>query len=553
MSPASNNNIAVLLSILKPSIADNLATDTDGQVLDQASAEQFVDNLSATNYANNSIELYRILPAIIKSDNPPKIKMAILDCLNPAVIRSTEGLLQNPLNQSTAKAISLGQSLVRRLFEGYKLVIYQLGDELPINPKQTSKSGHLAQCILAACNLLARIQLNSFSHYLQQPSYFWRELHALYLLAEQLGVAGKDISDNIGINTSIKKTYIKLLLFSSTRPHHFSNYELRFVYSELEFWSSLAELNRGNAKGLFAVDPSTNQGTVYAEDGDRLPCNILLDTSHLVSYLKGIISDKSDTLFSDRVSRRVIGDLIKQWGEKIKRRETHIKDQAQLSLTQGFTATICMLSKTDSFDNFLRLCGQQPPIKNHRGNGIKRVDDVWGTAFEKFDSHPDDPVIYMPTRTKNSTLKVIQALRKNVSLNGACIELNDKKVQLKPGELIAVRTREANRWMAGIVRWKNISPSLYSICGVQFPARHCAPAAIRIKARGPDSEYQFMQAVLLSQKRDLSEGVTLLCPPLRYTKNTKIFIITPLQQSYAILKEELETTEHLSHFRIAFC
>jgi hypothetical protein len=107
--------------------------------------------------------------------------------------------------------------------------------------------------------------------------------------------------------------------------------------------------------------------------------------------------------------------------------------------------------------------------------------------------------------------------------------------------------------MAGIVRWKNISPSLYSICGVQFPARHCAPAAIRIQPRGPDSEYQFMQAVLLSQKRDLSDGVTLLCPPLRYTKNTKIFIITPLQQSYAILKEELETTEHLSHFRIAFC
>jgi hypothetical protein len=148
MSPASNNNIAVLLSILKPSIADNLATDTDG---------------------HNSIELYRILPAIIKSDNPPKIKMAILDCLNPAVIRSTEGLLQNPLNQSTAKAISLGQSLVRRLFEGYKLVIYQLGDELPINPKQTSKSGHLAQCILAACNSRAISGVN-YTHCIYLPN-----------------------------------------------------------------------------------------------------------------------------------------------------------------------------------------------------------------------------------------------------------------------------------------------------------------------------------------------------------------------------------------------
>jgi hypothetical protein len=273
----------------------------------------------------------------------------------------------------------------------------------------------------------------------------------------------------------------------------------------------------------------------------------------LVRFLQGIINDNSDTLLSDRVSRRVIRDLIKQWGGKLKRRETHIKDQAQLSVTQGFTATLCMLSKSDSFDNFLRLCGQQPPTKNTANRGVKRVDDIWGTAFEKFDDHPDDPIIFVPTQDKSSKLKVIQALRKNVSLNGACIELNDKKVQLQPGELIAVRTREDNKWMAGIVRWKNISPSLYSIYGVQFPARHCAPAAIRIQPRGPDSTYQFIQAILLSQKRDLSEGVTLLCPPLRYTKNTKICVITPLQQSEAIIAEELETTEHLSHFKLVFC
>ena len=106
----------------------------------QAAAEQFIRRLSATNYANNSMELYRVLPSVIGSDNPPNIKIAILDSLNPAVIRSTEGLLQNQLNQSTAKAISLGQSLVRRLFEGYKLVIYQLGDELPESQSRPAKA-----------------------------------------------------------------------------------------------------------------------------------------------------------------------------------------------------------------------------------------------------------------------------------------------------------------------------------------------------------------------------------------------------------------------------
>jgi hypothetical protein len=93
MSPASNHNIAALLSILKPSIADNLAADINQRIRSKASAEQFINNLSATNYANNAMELYRILPSAIGSNNPPEIKMAILDSLNPAIIRSTEGLL----------------------------------------------------------------------------------------------------------------------------------------------------------------------------------------------------------------------------------------------------------------------------------------------------------------------------------------------------------------------------------------------------------------------------------------------------------------------------
>jgi hypothetical protein len=48
MSPASNHNITALLSILKPSIADNLAADINQRIRSKASAEQFINNLSAT-------------------------------------------------------------------------------------------------------------------------------------------------------------------------------------------------------------------------------------------------------------------------------------------------------------------------------------------------------------------------------------------------------------------------------------------------------------------------------------------------------------------------
>jgi hypothetical protein len=62
-----------------------------------------------------------------------------------------------------------------------------------------------------------------------------------------------------------------------------------------------------------------------------------------------------------------------------------------------------------------------------------------------------------------------------------------------------------------------------------------------------------MQAIILSKKKDLSNDVTLLCPPLRYTKGSKIYLLTPQRKAVAILGDEIETTEHLSHFKISFC
>jgi len=551
MTSVSLDNISALLDIIKPDIADQLLNDASFSLRDKASTEQWISNLSASNYTNNSIELYRALPIATKLDIDPNIKLDILDSLTPTVIRSTECLLQSQLNQETAKAISLGQALIRQIYEGYKLVIFQLGNQANITSDANISA--LAKSILSACNVLAKIQLNSLSHYLQQPSFFWREIHALHLLAQQLDIADLDIPNPMGINTSISKVYLKLLLFNCTRPNHFSNYELRFVYTELDFWSSLAELHRGNKGGLFAIDPSSDRGAVYTDEIEQRPGNIILDTFNLVKFLNSILVENNDTLFSDRISRRVIKDLIRQWGEKIKRQETHIRDHAEVTITRGFTSIICMLSRTDSFENFLLLCGQKPSAPDTGVRGINRTDDVWGTSFEPIDSHPGDPVIYTPVRNNKIKLLLIRGIRTDISLNGACIELVDDKNELQPGEPIAIRTKGSAKWVAGIIRWKHISPSLNTVCGLQFPARNCIPAAIRGNPREQQSDRQFMQAIILSKKKDLSGEVTLLCPPLRYTEGSKIYLLTPQRQTAAILGEELETTEHLSHFKISFC
>jgi hypothetical protein len=71
MNVLSDNNISALLNIIKPSLADELATETQCPLTDVASTEDWISQLSATNYADNAVQLYRVLPSLVRLDTDP--------------------------------------------------------------------------------------------------------------------------------------------------------------------------------------------------------------------------------------------------------------------------------------------------------------------------------------------------------------------------------------------------------------------------------------------------------------------------------------------------
>ncbi len=502
----------------------------------EQTAQQWIADRPEQTSVQAAIDLYQALPQIIDLDIDANSKLTIFEAIYPQLIQCTDRLLNTQLNQNTAKAVSLGQALTRHIYRGYKSLVIKLGRE------EHSGSQQLNQCILRSCQLLAQIQRNSLTHYMARPSYFWRDLHGLYLLACELQIEHHKNHRNES-SGSIHNIYLKLLLINCTRPNHFSNYELNYIYTELDFWSSMTDLRRGSRGGLFVIDTSSNQGPVYSDNTAQKPNHFILDTFNLVKFLNNSLLEKSNhNLFSDRISRRVLVDLARQWGEKIIRRETHILDQAKVNLACGLNSTVCMLAKTESFDAFLKLCGQ--PTNDQPLTVDRTPKSLAGRNL-------DDPIVFVGPSTKPIKVNPLQGLRINTSLNGACIELMEDQAAMQPGKTIALQTSTNQRWTAGIVRWKQITPSLNVICGIQFPAKYSAAAAIRSFKRSDNANGEFMQAIILSRSSDFTQETSLLCPALRYQRGGKIQLLTASQQYSAILLEELETTEHLSHFKIA--
>ncbi|MDG2502302.1 MAG: hypothetical protein P8M77_07910 [Porticoccaceae bacterium] len=506
------------------------------------SVHLWISQLSSASAAQTAIELYRSLPQIINLDIDPQSKLSTLEILYPEIIQCTEQLLSNQLTQDTAKAVSLGQALIRYAYEGYKSLAYQFSLRLnslertnsleqtnslePVNSPEllTDTEQTIGRCLFRSFQLLGQIQFNSLSHYLARPSNFWRDLHTLYSVACTMGIEQDNLSKRVDPRSSIHTVYIKLLLINCTRPNHFSNYELKFFFNELDFWSSLAELETGSTGGLFVIDTASNLGPVYADNATASSDNLVLDTFNLVKFLNSSLTERANhNVFSDRISRRVVKDLVRQWGEKILRQETHIKDKAKVNIACGITSTLCMLAKTNSFENFLKLCGQsaiaQPAVSYSQTS-----NDIWHSGAANISPQrtpPSDPISYAEIQRRQAKLKLVTGLRINTSLNGACIELVEEQPEMLPGKPIALGAKGTQRWAAGIVRWKQITPSLSTLCDIQFPAKYCIPAAIRGFRRSQNSDRQFMQAIIFTRQKDLSEQTSLICPPLRYTKGPK--------------------------------
>ena len=253
-TPVATDNISALLDIIRPGIAAELVSNQNFPLRDKASTEQWIGNLSPNN-TSSAKELYGLLPVAIKLDIDPISKMEILESLTPTVIRSTECLLQTPLNQETAKAISLGQALTRQLYEGYKLVIYQLGKAENLNHKKLIDA--LSKSILNACNVLAKMQLNSSSHYLQQPT-FSGESSMPCTCWHILDVADLDITNPWGSTLRLAKSTSSCCCSTAPDPTTFptTNCALSTVsWISGPHWQSCV----GAAKGAFLpwIPPAT--------------------------------------------------------------------------------------------------------------------------------------------------------------------------------------------------------------------------------------------------------------------------------------------------------
>lgn len=525
-----------------------------------------------------SQQLYKHIPEVAGLEAEPGRKLAMLDLLRPLAIANADKLTARlTLNEHNTRTVSLSIGILRSLAEGYKAVAVAAVHQEEVTP------GLLASALHGALTAMNRLLLICWQCYITPPGNFWQELHALYQIGRYFKVDSVPVGPAANTMTSQRQTvrtaYLKPLLLACANPGHYTPTELRTIFDFLDHCAHLGEFAKGHERGLFVVDTKSNHGPVYAS---RMPQttsqHLSLRTHNLVSLMQDVEQQNPQTTLPARIR----DDLCRYWSEERVRRDQHLGDETPVEVVLGLPRIHRLLSGARRMDDFLQRMTDIRGIDDYRLSGNKlpsstrdmlSSEDPWSWAHDvdetshevRHDRPLDTPLEYQPSTTdsrrsrpeskprdqepppEHDPITVHSGIRINTSSKGACVEMSDAPDNLTPGELIAVREKEGDSWLIGIIRWVQTTPRLDRLTGMEFLDRAPTPcAACLAKMNRPASPY--LGGLLFDNGGSERE---LVVPSMPFKPHNRVIILSADNAEITQLRTALDSTSHMSRFQLA--
>lgn len=514
--------------------------------------ESFLADLPRTNIAEVLNLLYRAIPQVAGLKLDPAAKMAMLDLLRPEIFEYSGRLTTKlALNEKNTRQVSLSLALLKNLAMGYKSVAVAL---VSAGPQQNQP---LALSLNAAITVLSKMLIICWQCFFNPPRNLWLELHSLYLLARHRDIESLTplSSQTIAIPAlSPRVPYLKIVLAAAADPARFTPQDLKLLLLFLDHSAHLATIADTDPPGLFTIDPDRDQGPILTTKLNRAkPGYLHLHSQELAQYLRQYRGDVGMVSLPPRLIRQV----SRYWSMDVVREDEHVEDGAPVSAIFGLNRLHRLLTKTRNIEEYV---GKSQLVSfNRHKHETGQESDAWqdtpdsperqhGTWLRPSQSNPDEPITFVSQREK---LEVepqpeYSAVRTNLSRRGACIELSSPPDNLTPGELVGIKASDANQWRIGIVRWTRITPRLSRLVGIEFITKNIAPCAVALSRESGLTSAYFPGLML--QNSDKSRE--LLLPSMPFTEHAQVTILTTKAKGSAMLVQSIESTFHLSIFRL---
>jgi len=370
---------------------------------------------------------------------------------------------------------------------------------------------HGALITLRCLQYIGCMMLEYYRIHSQPPAALWRELHQLYLFAEQSDISHTPVMDEINRqqrSSNCAAVFCHALLIQLANPFTLSARQLNFVDRWLDDWSPLASLSlqlpSSPAIPPLAVDLTGNRGAASAQELDQSTGLRYLDLEQLARMLRQTII------------------LLKQ-------------GQAPAQLALGGDA------HQPGCENLLMLlyiqwCRSGTSRGEHRNTNEEKVQVCLGTHAAHF--YISGRAFRMPggslSRQEEQDLQLFGRISERTEImlaSGTSVAIEswqlvnhsgagfmcmlrepDARVRISHNQLIAVRRNTDRSFQIGVVQWLRVEENNELFIGVRLlpgNARAVAARPVNFKLPGVNT---FERALLLPESSTPAAPATLILP-----------------------------------------
>lgn len=464
--------------------------------------QEWLDDLPVTNIIEVCSALDAEIGALNRQTVAMDTRLKLLELYRSTILKLLPSMEEQyiatrlPQPGKNRQMAEQARQLQTGLANGYKIILLDYENA-------TITLGKGKTVLIAAqraLSTLSRVLMICYQTYAPAPSSVWFEIHQIFRFASERNMTNSDVVDE-GQESSINLVYKQTLLLALSNPYNLSPGEVAYIYKYLLAFGGLAHfqafMQLNNTAGLFLVQTQS----------DHPPKPLPPELNHVDSHSEILLNTlELAHALVNHVDRLSAGESPKVLRLPDNTRKSDHRELLKRLLKTWSTAPKRMFNRSENISS-TQVCIGLPAL--HHFIGGREFDDSTDLSFvqpAKSARHTSDKWL------------IINESAGGLALKGSFEALP----QVRPGDVVGLKSDAANNWNVGVVRWVKSSKTEHLQIGTQLLAPNADP--VRIKPSIANEAETFQAALLLPGILLLKQPETLIAPRGTYSSQRELLL-----------------------------
>ncbi|NVK22413.1 MAG: hypothetical protein HWD86_07825 [Kangiellaceae bacterium] len=566
---------------------------------DVKSALRWIEDLPVADMGETASKVFHYLYDLNQSPLHPKIRLQILESLQPTCKLLNESLsevyVHSPLKYShkLQSASELVHALASEQVFGFNAVIEDLAGD-----PQLAEKYHKTIFPAACANAIhgqGLIQLQRYQLYKSIGSKLWRQQNIIYKLAEQHGFLDQKLKKGTSDLGSIKKQLLINLALSLTNPYQMKHGQANDAYAALLELADFVELTTSiNSQTLFAYTPDSEIPPQPSNAIDQKAHKWFgIDLSKVIEMLEKSMMQSGGgflSMFKKTVEIELDDELknhiLTNWNTIKTRNFIRVNSDQSTQVAIGMAASHHFLIEKHGEQLHERFYGKKKPafqskleesslqlqheddsqhsfVWNQKGSSMggiggigqsKTNDDAFASIYkprsydEKKKQKEDHPFKEFKAKAK---YEWIHGIVKDVSPAGFCLAFEQAPSQhTESNELITIKNMKngQEQYNLGLIRWNRWRSDDIFLIGIELISPQATPIRATLDWDYAKPAYHH-NGLLLPDMPNAGIDASIILPPLGYRSGQIVAIMTPEQEYKIELQKKIIETDNFIQFQ----